>query len=150
MITTPRDKGGLGVIHPAIQGQVFQLKHIRNALATNISWGKDIILDIIRWKTKTSHRLAFLLAPVEGQYRSLLAEFPSLQRLVTVASSIPSLKALALADTLPDSATLASSPIEWWFETTDTTIKALRLRVEDLFQFSTNDNGLLRLVRERT
>lgn len=147
VITTPRDKGGLGVIDPAIQGQVFQLKHIRNALATNISWGKDIILDIIRWKTKTSHRLAFLLAPVEGQYRSLLAGFPSLQRLVTVASSIPSLKALALADTLPDSATLASSPIEWWFETTDTTIKALRLRVEDLFQFSTNDNGLLRLVR---
>src|SRR5690348_17550948 len=36
---------------------------------------------------------------------------------------------------------------QWWFETTDTTIKALRLRVEDLFQFSINDNGLLRLVR---
>ncbi|OAQ26372.1 hypothetical protein K457DRAFT_22323 [Linnemannia elongata AG-77] len=89
----------------------------------------------------------FYFAPVEGQYRSLLAGFPSLERLVTVASSIPFLKALVLADTLPDSATLASSPIEWWFETTDTTIKALRLRVEDLFQFSTNDNGLLRLVR---
>jgi len=147
VITTPRDKGGLGVIDPATQGQVFQLKHIRNALATNVSWGKDIILDIIQWRTKTSHRLAFLLAPVEGHYRSLLAGFPSLQRLVTAASSLPSLKALALTDTPPDSATLASSPIEWWFDTTDTTIKALRFRVEDLFQFSTNDNGLIRLVR---
>ncbi|KAH7032007.1 hypothetical protein BKA57DRAFT_523244 [Linnemannia elongata] len=147
VITTPRDKGGLGVVDPATQGQVFQLKHIRNALATNVSWGKDIILDIIQWKTKTSHLLAFLLAPVEGQYRSLLAGFPSLQRLVTAASSLPSFKALALTDTLPDSATLASSPIEWWFETTDTTIKALRLRVEDLFQFSVNDNGLIRLTR---
>ncbi|KAK3811467.1 MAG: hypothetical protein JOS17DRAFT_796098 [Linnemannia elongata] len=54
---------------------------------------------------------------------------------------------LALANTLPDSATLASSPIEWWFETTDTTIKALRLRVEDLFQLTVHDNGLLQLVR---
>ncbi|KAK3839494.1 MAG: hypothetical protein JOS17DRAFT_812882 [Linnemannia elongata] len=147
VITTPRDKGGLGVIDPATQCQVFQLKHIRNALATNVSWGKDIILDIIQWRTKASHRLTFLLAPVDGHYRSLLAGFPGLQRMVTVASSLPSLKALALANTLSDSATLASSPIEWWFETTDTTIKALRLRVEDLFQLTVHDNGLLQLVR---
>ncbi|KAF9343699.1 hypothetical protein BGX26_005342 [Mortierella sp. AD094] len=108
----------------------------------------DIILDIIRWRTKTSHRLAFLLVPLDGQYRSLLAGFPGLQRLVTAASSLPSLKALALADSLPDFATFASSPIEWWFETTDTAIKTLGLRVEELFQFSADDNGLLRLVRK--
>ncbi|OAQ33174.1 hypothetical protein K457DRAFT_1872567 [Linnemannia elongata AG-77] len=86
------------------------------------------------------------LGYLTGQYSSLPARFPSLQRLVTVASSLPSLKALALADTLPDTATLASSPIEWWFET-DTTITALRNREEDLFQFSANDSGLLQLVR---
>ncbi|KAF9538802.1 hypothetical protein EC957_006197 [Mortierella hygrophila] len=45
---------------------------------------------------------------------------------------------LALADPLPDS----------WFETTDTTIKTLRLRVEELFQFSPDNNGLLRLFRK--
>lgn len=109
----------------------MSVMHIRNALANNVSWGKDIILDIIQWRTKTSHRLAFLLAPLDGQYISLLAGFPGLQRWVSVASFLPSLKALALADSLPDSITLASSPIEM----TDTTIKAFRLRVEDFSSF---------------
>ena len=55
---------------------------------------------------------------------------------------------LALANSLRNSTTFVSSPIEWWFETTDTTIKALRLRVEDLFQFFAGDNELLQLVRQ--
>ncbi|KAG0058707.1 hypothetical protein BGZ90_004810 [Linnemannia elongata] len=148
VITTPRDKGDLGVIDPVTRCQSFQLKQIRNILATNISWGKDIILNIIQLITKTSHRLALLLTPLNGQYRSQLAVFSGVQRLATVTSSFPSFKAQALAASLPDSATLGSSPIEWWCETTDTTIKALRLRVEDLFQFSADDNRFLQLARQ--
>lgn len=124
VITTPRDKGDLGVIDPGTRCQSFQLKQIRNILATNISWGKDIILNIILWITKTSHRLALLLTPLNRQCRSQLAGFSAVQRLATLTSSIPSFKELALADSLPDSATLGSSPIEWWCETTDTTTKS--------------------------
>ncbi|OAQ36348.1 hypothetical protein K457DRAFT_12844 [Linnemannia elongata AG-77] len=91
---------------------------IRNILATNISWGKDIILNIIQWITKTSHRIALLLTPLNGQCRSQLAGFSGVQRFAT------------------------------WCETTDTTIKALRLRVEDLFQFSADDNRFLQLARQ--
>ncbi|KAH7051427.1 hypothetical protein BKA57DRAFT_288676 [Linnemannia elongata] len=58
------------------------------------------------------------------QCRSQLAGFSGVQRLATLTSSFPSFKELALADSLPDSATLGSSPIEWWCETTDTTIKS--------------------------
>jgi hypothetical protein len=78
-LITPRDQGGLGIIDPNIQQHAFFLKHLRNAASSSISWGKDIVLDLIMWKTKSSNRLAIMLAPQDGQYKMQLAGFPFLQ-----------------------------------------------------------------------
>ncbi|KAG0250188.1 hypothetical protein BGZ95_007285, partial [Linnemannia exigua] len=55
VITTPHHQGGLGVIDPGIQHQIFLLKHLRNAASDSIFWGKDVVLDLILWKTNASH-----------------------------------------------------------------------------------------------
>jgi hypothetical protein len=68
VITTPRYNGGLGVIDPFKQQQTFNIKHLCNATGTTASWRKDIVLDLLRWKTKSTHRLAFMLNPQETDY----------------------------------------------------------------------------------
>lgn len=133
VVTTPRHQGGLGVIDPGIQHQVFLLKHLRNAASSSTSWGKDVVLDLILWKTKASHRLAFLLAPQDGQYRSRLAGFPFLQKLAVTAARLPSLRTSIIEAGLPDSSTFLASPLDWWFPSTNNTSTPLLPRIGDLF-----------------
>ncbi|KAG9319226.1 hypothetical protein KVV02_004550, partial [Mortierella alpina] len=57
VITTPRMEGGLGVIDPEIQAQASQLKQLSNMVSDSVSWGKEIVLDIIQLKTKSEREL---------------------------------------------------------------------------------------------
>ncbi|OAQ23033.1 hypothetical protein K457DRAFT_36828 [Linnemannia elongata AG-77] len=144
-ITTPRHRGGLGVIDPAVQFQAFQLKHLRNAVSSTVSWGKDIALDIIQWRTRSMHRLAFVVAPGDIPYRSMLAGFPSLQRMVAAATKLPSLKTSITQASPPDSSTFAASPVEWWFPPADNTTPPLTTRIGDLFLLTANENNKYRV-----
>lgn len=91
------------------------------------------------------HRLAFVVAPGEIPYRSMLAGFPSLQRMVAAATKLPSLKTSITPASPPDSFTFAASPVEWWFPPADNTTPPLTTRIGDLFLLTTNENNKYRV-----
>ncbi|KAG9064418.1 hypothetical protein KI688_003608 [Linnemannia hyalina] len=66
---------GLGVIDLAKQ-QAFPIKHLRNATTTSVSWGEDLVLDLILWKTKSTHRLSIMLNPQENRLHQQLKSLP--------------------------------------------------------------------------
>lgn len=146
VITTPRHQGGLGVINPATQQQVFLLKHLRNATSSNVSWGKDIILDLIFWKTKATHRLAFLLDPQDGRDYNLLRGYPYLQRLVKAATMLPPLKTTIIQAGLPESATFLASPIEWWFPSIQDNNDTTMVRVGEMFKMVVDEHDNYRVT----
>ncbi|KAF8935553.1 hypothetical protein BGZ47_009894 [Haplosporangium gracile] len=129
---------------PAPQFQVFQLKHLRNAASSTMSWGKDIALDIFQWRTRSTHLLVFVVAPGDP-YRSMLAGCPSLQRLVVVVTKLPSLKSSVIQAGLPDSSTFMASLVEWWFPPVDNTIPPLTARVGGLFLLTVDENSRYRV-----
>jgi hypothetical protein len=146
LITTPRQQGGLGVINPAIQQQAFLLKHLRNAISPNISWGKDIALDLISWKTKATHRLAFLLDPQDGRNFNLLKGYPHLQRLVKAATTLPSLRTTITQAGLPEAATFLASPLEWWLPSIDNDNETITVRVGEMFKMVVDEQGRYRIA----
>ncbi|KAG9067428.1 hypothetical protein KI688_012211 [Linnemannia hyalina] len=141
VITTPRHNGGLGAIDPAKQQQTFLIKHLRNATTTSVSWGKDIVLDLILWKTKSTHRLSFMLNPQENQLHQQLKHFLHLPQLVKAASTLPPLKTPTMQAGLPDSTTFLESPLEWWFPSTDDNNTTLTARIGDLFALAIAENN---------
>ncbi|KAI1288958.1 hypothetical protein EDD11_009485, partial [Mortierella claussenii] len=56
-ICTPRSKGGLGVIDPAIQATAFQLKHIRNLLSEAPSIGHSFLRSMLQHYSGAAHPL---------------------------------------------------------------------------------------------
>lgn len=68
-----------------------------------VSWGKDIALDLIRWKTKSTHRLSIMLNPQENRLHQQLKYFPHLLQLVKTASILPPLKTPIIQAGLLDS-----------------------------------------------
>ncbi|KAH7034454.1 hypothetical protein BKA57DRAFT_540438 [Linnemannia elongata] len=149
VITTPRHDGGLGVIDPAKQQQAFLIKHLRNATSTPPSWGKDIVLDVIRWKTKSTHRLSFMLNPQENRLLQQLKHFPHLLRLAKAASTLPSLKTPTIQAGLPDSITFLESPLEWWFPLVEDNNSTLTARIGDLFALEIDGNNKFKVTYKR-
>ncbi|KAG0195519.1 hypothetical protein BGX33_003114, partial [Mortierella sp. NVP41] len=139
---------GLSIIDPGVQYQVFQLKHLRNAASTTVSWGKDIVLDLIQWRVASTHRLAFLLAPRDGLYRWKLTGFPSLQPLVVAAGKLSSLKAAIIHAGLPESSTFVSTPLEWCLPSKDNTITPLSTRIDKQFTLELDANNRLRITNK--
>ncbi|OAQ32707.1 hypothetical protein K457DRAFT_1904497 [Linnemannia elongata AG-77] len=88
---------------------------------------------------------AFVVAPGDIPYRSMLAGFPSLQRMVAAATKLPSLKTSITQASPPDSSTFAASPVEWWFPPADNTTPPLTTRIGDLFLLTANENNKYRV-----
>ncbi|KAG0292835.1 hypothetical protein BGZ96_003606 [Linnemannia gamsii] len=76
----------------------------------------------------------------------MLAGFPSLQRLVTAATKLPSLKPSIIQAGPPDSSTFEASPVEWWFPPVNDTISPLTARVGDLFLLNADENNRYRVT----
>ncbi len=141
VITTPRTEGGLGVIDPETQARAFQLKQLNNMAADRVSWGKEIVLDIIQWKTKSEHRLAPLLTPKECDLNKWMSGYPGIQRIALAAASLPSRKNNIMTHQLPDAAAVMATPVSWWLplaNNADTTEDTAR-RMEEFFALDHTD-----------
>lgn len=148
VITTPRSEGGLGVIDPLTQVQAFQLKQLTNMVSDQVSWGKEIVLDIMQWKTKSLYRLAPLLAPKECDLSKRMAGYPGIQRLIAAAACLPNKKDLIMNDQLPLSTTIMATPVEWWLPVTggDRDITVNTRRMEEYFALDQSDPDYDRII----
>jgi hypothetical protein len=150
VITTPRTLGGLGVIDPADQAHAFQTRHLLNIASGNPSWGRQVLIDLMQWKSHTQHRLAIVIAPSDCEARKKLSGMHGLQQLLNTASRLPPVKNSILSEPSLPGTSIMNTPMDWWFPPTpqcnDT--KTMAARVGDLCSLEMGPNGLFKIIRK--
>lgn len=145
IVTTPRTAGGLGVIHPLRQAQAFQARHIANMISDRPTWGRQIILDLIRWRGRAKSALEVLVNP-SPHTLNIFRQFPTIKNLLKVAQLLPPARTLFTDGPLPMADTILRLPIRWWIPKSDESVDKIEDKVGDVYRLENRDQGQAMLV----
>jgi hypothetical protein len=146
LMCSPKDQGGLGIIDPATQATVFQLRHVQNMLSDSPSFGRRVVLAAMQKHTNApSPFSAFLdpqcyLSPRSRTIKIHDRRISTVRHVLQAFARLPKVTwdCSQLGASIPPVELLLASPLDWWLQERSPTTGRFS-PITNLFGLWTND-----------